>query len=88
MMVVRYHLDAVMVSSVKSSVDNKFRRYRESQQSRGLKLLRLWIPDPRDDGFRAEARRQAALLRGAPEEDDALAFIATAADLGDDGVHP
>ncbi|CAA7615162.1 conserved hypothetical protein [Magnetospirillum sp. LM-5] len=74
-----------MVASVKPPAANKFRRYRETQQARGLKLLRLWIPDPRADGFRAEAHRQASILKGSPEEADALAFIEAVADLGDDG---
>jgi hypothetical protein len=44
-----------------------------------LKLLRVWVPDPRAPGFQEEAERQAKLLRGAPEETDALDFIASAA---------
>jgi hypothetical protein len=59
---------------------DKFRRYRATRHAKGLKLLRVWVPDPRAPGFREEARRQAALLRGAPEEADALAFIEAAAD--------
>jgi len=61
----------------------KFQRYRATRKAIGMKLLRVWVPDPRADGFAAEAQRQAALLRGAPEEADALAFIDAAADLGD-----
>ena len=48
-----------------------------------MKLLRVWVPDPHAEGFAAEARRQARVLRGAPEEAEALAFIEAAADLGD-----
>ncbi len=47
-----------------------------------MKLLRVWVPDPRAPGFREEAHRQALLLRGAPEEHEALDFIEAAADLG------
>jgi hypothetical protein len=64
----------------KDGVD-KFRRYRSSQKQRGMKLVRLWVPDPKAPGFRRQARRQAQLLRGAPEEQEALAFIEGAADL-------
>lgn len=62
---------------------NKFRRYRASRRARGMKLLRVWVPDPRAPDFREEAQRQAALLRGAPEECEALEFIEAAADLPD-----
>ena len=60
---------------------DKFERYRARQHTRGLKLLRVWVPDPRAPGFRAEARRQASLLRGAPEEAEALALIEAEADV-------
>ncbi len=63
---------------------DKFRRYRATRQARGMKLLRVWVPDPHAPGFREEAQRQARLLRGAAEESEALDFIAAAADLGDD----
>lgn len=60
---------------------DKFRRYRASQKHRGMKLVRLWVPDPKAPGFRRQARRQAHLLRGASEEQDALAFIEAVADF-------
>jgi hypothetical protein len=56
----------------------KFQRYRLSQSGKGMKLLRMWAPDPTTDEFRVEAKRQVALLRGAPEETDALRFIESA----------
>lgn len=43
-----------------------------------MKLLRVWVPDPHRPEFAAEARRQGRLLHGAPEEADALGFIASA----------
>jgi hypothetical protein len=48
-----------------------------------MKLLRVWVPDPQAPGFLAEARRQAMLLRGTPEEQEALDFIEAIADWGD-----
>jgi hypothetical protein len=62
---------------------DKFQRYRASRKARGLKLLRVWTVDPHAPGFAEEARRQALLLRGSPEEVEALAFIESAADFGD-----
>jgi hypothetical protein len=62
---------------------DKFSRYRASKRSQGLKLVRLWVPDPEAPGFRAEAERQAALLRGAAEEREVMDFIeAATAELG------
>lgn len=62
---------------------DKFQRYRETRKTRGMKLLRLWVPNPHAPGFREEAERQALLLRNAPEESDALDFIEGLADLSD-----
>ncbi len=56
----------------------KFQRYRQSQQSKGMKLLRVWVPDPQRPDFAKEAARQAKLLRGRPEENEALDFIEAA----------
>ena len=58
---------------------DKFQRYRVTRRARGMKLLRVWVPDPHAAGFHEEAHRQARLLRGAPEEDEALKFIDMAA---------
>jgi len=40
-----------------------------------MKLVRIWVPDPDRPDFAAKARREAALLRGEPEEQEALDFI-------------
>lgn len=58
----------------------KSQRYRRQQSHRGMRQLRIWVPDPRRPEFAAEARRQGALLRGRPEETEALDFIAAAAE--------
>lgn len=58
----------------------KFQRYRQQQQHRGMKELRIWVPDPHRPEFAAEANRQGLLLRGRPEEAEALEFIAAATD--------
>lgn len=54
---------------------DKFRRLRADRKARGMKLVRIWVPDPKVPGFAAEARRQAGLLRGAREEQETLDFI-------------
>jgi Protein of unknown function (DUF3018) len=54
---------------------SKFQRYRISQSKRGLKLLRVWVPDPARPEFAKEAKRQAMLLRKRPDEQEALRFI-------------
>lgn len=58
----------------------KFQRHRRAQAAKGMKLLRIWAPDPRAPAFRAEVARQSALIRGAPEEAEALDFIQSAGD--------
>lgn len=58
----------------------KFQRYRQGQLNKGMKLLRVWVLDPKRPEFAREAERQAALLRGRAEEKEALAFIEAAFD--------
>lgn len=58
----------------------KFQRYRARRMAQGMKLLRVWVPNPQAPGFAEEAQRQSALLRGTPEEAEALDFIETAFD--------
>jgi hypothetical protein len=70
-----------MSRSATNTGHTKFQRDRESYRSRGMKLLRVWVPDPLAPGFQAEAARQAATLRAAPEEAEALDFIEAVADL-------
>jgi Protein of unknown function (DUF3018) len=65
------------------SVDDgltKFQRYRRSRIDGGMKLLRVWVPDPKRPEFVREAERQAKLLRGRAEEKEALQFIEAAFD--------
>jgi hypothetical protein len=57
---------------------SKFQRYRRTQIGKGMKLLRIWVPDPHRPEFAREAERQAKLLRGRAEEKEALAFIEAA----------
>ncbi len=54
---------------------SKFQRYRKAQESKGMKLLRIWVPDPHRPEFAKEAARQGKLLRELPEEKEAMAFI-------------
>lgn len=69
---------AIMPRPARVESRDKFQRYRAAQKKRGMKLVRLWVPDPKAPTFRREARRQAQLLRGAPEEQEALDFIEAA----------
>ena len=75
-MVVR-NLEPAMVNPANPSTDqaDKFKRYRAAQRRKGMRLLRVWLPDPRLESFAVEARRQAALLRDRAEESEATKFI-------------
>ncbi len=57
---------------------SKFQRYRRSKQLKGMRLLRLWVPDPHGADFAKEIKREIALLRKAPEQLEASRFIQAA----------
>ena len=59
---------------------SKFQRYRRMQERKGMRLLRVWVPDTNRSGFVNEAARQARLLHNRQEEAEALEFIANAFD--------
>jgi hypothetical protein len=54
---------------------DKFRTYRANKRRQGLKLVRLWLPDPKSASFRRRIRQQCVALRGLPEDREALDFI-------------
>jgi hypothetical protein len=57
---------------------SKFQRYRRAQSRRGMKLLRMWVPDPNTPEFQREAKRQGAILRHSKAEAEATRFIEAA----------
>ncbi len=59
---------------------SKFQRYRRSKQLKGMRLLRLWVPDPHSAEFKKQIKRETALLRKAPEQLEATRFIQVAMD--------
>src|SRR6266852_5494556 len=61
-------------SRTKSSRD-KVRAYRERMRKRGMKLIQIWVPDPKSPYFAAEARRQSRLIAESPYEKEDQAFI-------------
>ena len=61
-------------SRTKSSRD-KVRAFRQRMRKRGMKLIQIWVPDPKSPYFAAEARRQARLIAQSPHEKEDQAFI-------------
>lgn len=55
----------------------------DTRLSDSLRQQRARVPDTHASEFQNEVRRQAAMLRGAPEEVEALDFIGAVADLND-----
>lgn len=50
-------------------------RPRGTQKRDGMKLMRMWVPDPATPEFQAELARQAAILNDADEEEEIQRFI-------------
>ena len=58
----------------------RVRKRRAALRAAGLRPVQIWVPDTRQPGFTAEARRQSALLADDPAERDTLAWVERAAD--------
>ena len=62
---------------------SKFQRYRQTQERRGMKRLRVWVPDPTRPEFAKEAERQGRLLHDRPEEKEVMDFVAAVTEWPD-----
>jgi hypothetical protein len=58
----------------------KVRAYRERMRKRGMKLIQIWVPDPRSPYFAAEARRQARLANRSPFAAEDQAWVDSMSD--------
>ena len=54
---------------------DKFRRYRARKKAKGLREIRMWVPDVNAPGFWERSVLAAAILRDAPEEEETMLFI-------------
>jgi hypothetical protein len=64
---------------------NKFQRHRARRQANGMKLLRIWVPDPHAPGFRDQAEARARLLP--PPPGTTLGPLTTSFYTGADPLH-
>lgn len=56
-------------------------RYRSRMRRAGFRLVQLWVPDTRMEGFTKECRRQSrAAARHRPHESGVLTWITKASD--------
>lgn len=61
---------------------DKFARYRARRRSDGLKLVRIWMPDPNAPGFQDRLDEQLRAARDTDDERDVMDWIeAVSADL-------
>jgi hypothetical protein len=62
-------------STTAKSSRERVRAYRERMRKRGMKVVQIWVPDPKSSYFAAQARRQSRFIAESPEEKDGQAFI-------------
>lgn len=75
-----------MLPAARNNTADKSQRFRARRKVAGMKLVRIWVPDPRSPEVAAQALREAEALRGAADEQEALDFIEAAIlDLDLDG---
>lgn len=54
---------------------NKFSRYRAAKRAKGLREIRMWVPDVNAPGFWERSVLEAAVLRTAPDEEETMLFM-------------
>ncbi len=50
-------------------------RHRAGLRAKGLRPVRIWVPDTRSPGFAAQAHRESLAAAGDPETRQVLDFI-------------
>jgi hypothetical protein len=59
-----------------SAVRKSVRRYRQRMRQAGFRLVQLWVPDTRAQGFAEECRRQSrAAARNKRAESEVMTWI-------------
>ncbi|MBX9909652.1 MAG: antitoxin MazE family protein [Beijerinckiaceae bacterium] len=51
------------------------RQRREKLRAKGMREIRIWVPDTRAPGFAEEARRQSLAVANSPGEKEDIAFV-------------
>jgi hypothetical protein len=67
-------------AALSTPVPERVKRHRAGLCGAGRRLVQIWAPDPKRDGFAAACRRQAWLLRDDAREREILDWLETAAD--------
>ena len=66
-------------------VSQRVQKRRDALRAAGLRPVQIWVPDTRRPGFKAECRRQAALVAQADRPDADLSDFMDAALVDVDG---
>jgi Protein of unknown function (DUF3018) len=69
-----------MEVAMAGSSTKRVQKYRAKMKAAGLKRVTIWVPDVNAPGYREEIRRQCAILKNDPQEQQILAEIEKWAD--------
>jgi hypothetical protein len=56
-------------------INERVRKHRQAKREAGLRLVQLWVPDTRSEGFDEECRRQTRLAAEADRSDAELGAL-------------
>ena len=63
-----------------TSVAKRVQKHRDKLRNAGFRLLQIWVPDTKREGFEKECRRQSLLIANDSQEQDVLHWIENVAD--------
>jgi Protein of unknown function (DUF3018) len=63
------------MNDLSTAHQDKFRAYRARKRAAGFKEIWRWVWDVNSPAFKAQAAREAEILNGVPEEEEATRFI-------------
>ena len=62
----------VTIGGIMAHVNSRVQKHRDALRMTGLRLVQIWVPDTRRQGFAEECRRQCRLAAQADAADEAM----------------
>lgn len=60
---------------------SRVQKHRAAMRAAGLRLVQIWVPDTRGEGFAEECRRQSLVVKGDHHEREVLDWLERVADI-------
>ena len=78
-------IDIMQTSEHSTGLPTRMQAMRSRLRAAGMRPVQIWVPDVRLPRIAEEAMRQSRVASGRASDADAMAFIGSCADTGEEG---